>query len=46
MQVKREIYEVLDENMLSKCSDNYWYVENKVDCDKVLKLKTDNVFTK
>jgi hypothetical protein len=46
MQVKREIFEVLDENLLNKCSDNYWYEENKADCSATLKLKTDNVFVK
>lgn len=47
MQVKRETFEVLDESLLSKCSDDYWYDKNKVECSKVLwKVKTDNVYEK
>ena len=52
MQVKREIFEVLDENLLSKCSTDYWYDEwdekaVQLDCAKAIwKAKTDNVYKK
>jgi hypothetical protein len=57
MQVQREIYEVLDESLLEKCSESYYnydvYLvdvvdENKpkLDCEAVLKVKNDNVYEK
>lgn len=47
MQVKKEVFEVLDESLLSKCSDDYWYDQNKVECSKVLwKAKTDYIYEK
>lgn len=46
MQVTREYYKVLDENLLDKCGDDYWYEENKIECAKAFEKKGDYKFVK
>jgi hypothetical protein len=46
MTVERKIYEVVDENKLSECSDNYYYDKYKTSCDKVLVNTNGNIFDK
>ncbi|MDD2907509.1 MAG: alpha-2-macroglobulin family protein [Candidatus Gracilibacteria bacterium] len=47
MSIKREIFEVKNESLLDKCSNEYYYYEeHKIDCDSVLVKVTTNVFDK
>jgi len=47
VQVKREIYEVKNESLLDKCSNEYYYYEeNKVNCDWVFSKVTESIFTR
>lgn len=46
ISVKREIFKVLDEDKLSDCSSNYYYSENKTDCELVFKKQNSNLFEK
>ncbi|MDD3144972.1 MAG: MG2 domain-containing protein [Candidatus Gracilibacteria bacterium] len=47
MSIKREIFEVKDQSLLDKCSNQYYYYEeNKVNCDSVFTKVIDNNFDK
>jgi len=47
VQVKREIYEVKNESLLNKCSNEYYYYEeNKVNCDGVFTKVTEPLYIK
>lgn len=47
VQVKREIYEVKNESLLNKCSNEYYYYEeNKVNCDDVFTKVTEPLYIK
>ena len=47
IQVKREIYEVKNESLLSKCSNEYYYYdENKINCDSVFIKVNEPIYTK
>lgn len=52
ISLKREVYEVLDEANLSKCTSYWYYRENKyssefkIKCDKTLKLVQNNTYKK
>jgi len=50
VELKRDIYEVLDEAKLNECSDSIRYrkysPEMDISCDDTLKLVTDNIYKK
>ncbi len=47
VNVKREIYEVKNESLLNKCSNEYYYYdENKVNCDNVFLKVEEPLYTK